>query len=81
MTLEKHDLHHEFPEFNDAIHELKISNAHFAKLFTEYHELDHEVHRMESGVETPSDEVLEDRKKKRLELKDQLYRMLKQHTA
>ena len=29
----KHDLIHEFPEFKDKIHQLKTSNAHFAKLF------------------------------------------------
>jgi uncharacterized protein YdcH (DUF465 family) len=77
---EKHDLHHEFPEFHDAIHELKMNNAHFSRLFTEYHELDHEVHRIESGVETPSDEYIEERKKQRLKLKDELFAMLKKHS-
>ena len=81
MSLEKHDLHHEFPEFKDAIHELKISDAHFARLFTEYHEVDHEVHRIETGAETPSDEYLESRKKHRLQLKDALYAMLQQHSG
>ncbi|MEE4202862.1 MAG: YdcH family protein [Halieaceae bacterium] len=77
---EKHDLHHEFPEFKDAIHELKMNNAHFAKLFDQYHEVDHEVHRIENGVETPSDEYAEERKKTRLHLKDELFAMLKAHT-
>ncbi len=44
MTLEKHDLVHELPEYRDQIHEMKMSNAHFAKLFEAYHEIDHEVH-------------------------------------
>jgi uncharacterized protein YdcH (DUF465 family) len=30
--MEKHDLHHEFPEFDSKISELKVSNAHFKKL-------------------------------------------------
>lgn len=77
MFGEHHDLIHELPEFRDKIHELKVSNAHFARLFDEYHELDHEVRRIEQGVETPSDAYLEDQKKKRLHLKDQLYAMLK----
>ena len=77
---EKHDLHHEFPEFNDAIRELKMTNAHFAKLFDKYHEVDHEVHRIENGVETPSDDYAEERKKERLHLKDELFAMLKAHT-
>jgi uncharacterized protein YdcH (DUF465 family) len=76
MFGEKHDLIHELPEYKEAIHELKISNAHFAKLFKEYHELDHEVLRIEEGVETTSDEFLESRKKKRLNLKDKLLKML-----
>lgn len=74
---EKHDLIHELPEMRDQIHELKTSNAHFARLFDEYHEVDHEVHRIESGVENTSDEYLEERKKVRLSLKDELYQMLK----
>ena len=72
----KHDLVHELPEFRDKIHALKMSDAHFAKLFSEYHERDHEIHRIEQGVEATSDEVLEDLKKQRLRLKDELYRML-----
>lgn len=77
MTIEKHDLIHEFPELRDRIHELKTHDAHFAKLFDEYHDLDHEVRRIEQGVENTSDAYLETRKKMRLLLKDQLYAMLK----
>ncbi|MCP5208795.1 MAG: DUF465 domain-containing protein [Hahellaceae bacterium] len=81
MTVEKHDLHSEFPEFNQQIHDLKISNAHFSKLFDEYHELDHEVRRIENGVENTSDDYLEEKKKTRLNLKDQLFTMLKAEAA
>lgn len=78
MTIEKHDLVHEFPEFRDKIHELKTGNTHFAKLFDSYHDIDHEVHRIENQIETTSDDYLEDRKKERLALKDELYRMLQE---
>lgn len=78
MAPEKHDLVHEFPEHREKIHELKTHNAHFAKLFAEYHEIDHAVHRVESGAEASSDEYLETRKKQRLALKDQLYSMLQE---
>lgn len=81
MTLEKHDLLHELPESRDAIHDLKMNNNHFARLFQEYHEKDHEVHRIESGAEAASDEHLENCKKERLKLKDELYRMIKEHQA
>ena len=78
MPLEKHSLLHEFPEHRDAIHDMKMNNRHFARLFDEYHELDHEVHRIEVGAENTSDEYLEERKKVRLRLKDELYAMLQQ---
>jgi len=77
MTLEKHDLHHEFPNFSEEIHYLKMNDNHFARLFNEYHEVDHEVNRIEQGVENTSDEYLEGRKKQRLNLKDNLFAMLK----
>ena len=78
MLTEKHDLIHELPEHRETIHNLKVTNSHFAKLFEEYHEVDHEVHRIETGIENTSDEYLEGRKKLRLYLKDELYRMIKQ---
>jgi len=64
-----------------VIHELKMTDNHFARLFNEYHELDHEVHRIETGAENTSDDYLEERKKARLNLKDQLFGMLKAHAA
>ena len=77
MLNEKHDLVHELPEYRDVIHALKTGNAHFSKLFDEYHEIDHEIHRIETGVETPSDDYVEEIKKKRLLLKDELFAMIK----
>ena len=77
MLNEKHDLIHELPEYRDQIHNLKTSNTHFARLFAEYHEVDHEVHRIETGVETTSDEYLEEKKKERLHLKDELFEIIK----
>ena len=74
--LDKHDLHHEFSEYYDRIHELKASNSHFARLFEEYHDLNREILRIEEGVENTSDEYLEELKKKRLSHKDKLYEMI-----
>ena len=75
MELQQHDLHHEFPEYNDAIHALKTGNHHFAKLFDEYHR------RIEENEEPVTDEALEDMKKLRLKLKDELHAMLRAHKA
>jgi len=77
MLGEKHDLVHELPEFKDKIHQLKTNNAHFAKLFNEYDELDHAVRRSETGVENHSDDYLDGMKKRRLALKDELFQMLR----
>ena len=76
MSPEKHDLHHEFPQYHDAIHALKVSDPHFAAQFAQYHDLDHEVHRIETGVQNTSDAYLEQRKKERLLLKDRLHQQL-----
>ena len=46
--MEKHDLHHEFPQFEQKIHDLKISDNHFKRLFDEYHELNKEIYRIET---------------------------------
>ena len=77
MPIEKHDLLHELPEYKDRIHELKVSNNHFAKIFSNYHDIDHEIHRIEEGIETPADEYIEELKKKRLHMKDELFAMIK----
>lgn len=74
--LEKHNLAHEFPEHRERIRELKTGNNHFARLFDEYHDVDHEVRRIEMEIEPTSDMYLEEKKKKRLYLKDQLYDMI-----
>ncbi len=77
MFAEQHDLHHEFPEFNDQIHKLKMTDGHFQRLFKEYDEIVHQLVRVEQAIETPSDDTVEEMKKLRLHLKDQLYVMLK----
>ena len=77
MQGEKHDLLHELPEHRERIHELKTTNNHFARLFDEYHKLDHEIHRIEQGVENTSDEYLEGLKYKRLRHKDELLAIIK----
>lgn len=77
MLHEKHDLLHEFPEHRQTIRNLKMSNTRFARLFDDYHQLDHEVHRIETGVENTSDDYLEERKKQRLHIKDALFAMIR----
>lgn len=77
MHIDQHALVLEFPEYREQIHNLKMNDAHFGRLFKEYHEVDHEIVRIEDGVENTSDEYLEGLKKQRLKLKDELYAMLR----
>lgn len=78
MFGEHHRLEEEFPEFKQKIHQLKLSDPHFARLFGEYVDVDKEIYRIEEEIETPSDGYTEGLKKKRLLLKDQLYTLLRQ---
>jgi uncharacterized protein len=77
MSHTPHELAEEFPEFAEAIHALKTSNAHFARLADEYHEVNRAIHRAETKVEPVSDLEEEDMRKQRMALKDELYGMLK----
>jgi uncharacterized protein YdcH (DUF465 family) len=76
MNIDHHDLHHEFPEHAEAIHALKIGNKHFARLFDEYHVLTSQVETLEARDSPVADVALEDMKKLRLKLKDELYALL-----
>ena len=77
MSEAHHDLAHEFPEHADKIHALKTSDQHFAHLAGQYHELVKEIHRIEAGVETPSDEFTEELKKRRLAVLDEIAALLR----
>ena len=58
-----------------------MTNAHFAKLFDEYHDTDKAVLRAENGVEHLADAALENLKKIRINLKDQLSRSCRTASA
>lgn len=76
MSNTPHELAEEFPEQVEAIHALKISNAHFAKLVDEYHEINRVVHRAETDVEPTDDLHMTEMRKQRLALKDEIARIL-----
>lgn len=76
MSHTPHELAAEFPEMAERIAALKGSDAHFAKLADEYHEVNRAVHRAETLVE-PIDQGAEtDLRKKRSALKDEIWSML-----
>jgi|TARA_R110002153_G_scaffold121105_5_gene266479 uncharacterized protein len=77
MSIEKHDLLKELPEHHHTIRHLKMNDKHFVRLYDNYEELTTEIYRMETGSETPSDDVLESKKRQRVQLKDSLFSIIK----
>jgi uncharacterized protein len=75
--MEKHNLIAEFPNEATKIHELKISDHHFRKLFDEYDKNEHSIHRIETGAEVATDKFLTELRKRRLLLKDHIAEYLK----
>jgi uncharacterized protein YdcH (DUF465 family) len=76
MSHVAHELHQEFPEKAEAIKTLKGGNAHFARIAEAYHEINRSIHRIETDVEPTDDATLENLKKKRLSLKDEIAQFL-----
>lgn len=76
MSHTPHELAEEFPEHVEKIHTLKMENAHFAKLFDTYHDVNRAIHRAETDIEPTTDFHMEEMRKTRLWLKDEIYGML-----
>lgn len=76
MSHTPHELVAEFPDKADRIHELKVSDGHFKKLFDEYHEVNRTIHRAETNVEPIEAMAEQTLRKMRMNLKDELARML-----
>lgn len=66
-----------FPEYRDLITQLKTSDAHFTRLFDEHNAVDQQILNMESRIEPATSDEIEVLKKEKLQLKDQLYVILK----
>lgn len=77
MLGESHDLLHEFPDLEAKIAGLRDQNPEFARLMDDYDTLDARVRQLEELGTPVADETIEDLKKQRLHLKDQLYDMLR----
>ncbi|MBV1902302.1 MAG: YdcH family protein [Marinosulfonomonas sp.] len=76
MSHTPHELSEEFPDKVNEISNLKQTDAHFARLVDEYHAVNRDVHRAETNVE-PTDDLHEaEMRKKRMVLKDEIWRML-----
>jgi uncharacterized protein YdcH (DUF465 family) len=76
MSHPPHELADDFPQDVEKIHELKVSNPHFARLMEAYHDVNRAVHRAESGVEPVDDFTETKMRKERMALKDEIASML-----
>ena len=76
MSHTPHELVEEFPNKADRIHELKVQDSHFRKLFDEYHDVNRAIHRAETNVEPMESLAEQTLRKKRMVLKDELASML-----
>lgn len=66
-----------FPEYRELITQLKTSDAHFVSLYQQHNTLDQQVKRMVSRTDPSTPEHIEQLKKEKLLLKDQIYVILK----
>lgn len=66
-----------FPEYRDLISHLKKTNHHFSRLFDKHNVLDQKIMNIESGIEKATDLEIEVLKKEKLQLKDELFSILK----
>ena len=76
MSNAPNDLADDFPDKVDRIHQLKTSNNRFARLYDEYNELNRTIHRIETRVEPKPEEVEDELKRRRLQIKDEILAML-----
>ena len=63
-------------EYKEEIHELKMNNAHFAKVFEKHNALDQQVEDAGANRVILTDVELEILKKEKLLLKDEAYKMI-----
>lgn len=70
------------PEYRELISELRQSDNYFSRLFSEHNALDEEIIRMESDPVSASREgEIEQKKRKKLHLKDTIYQYLRKEEA
>jgi len=66
-----------FPEYRDLITKLKHNDHHFDRLFNKHNDLDQKIKNMESHVEGGTDMEIEQLKKEKLALKDEIFQILR----
>lgn len=76
MAQKPHDLNEEFPAMTEQLHEMKMTDAHFARIVDEYNALNERIHLSESNVRPVSADYESDLRRRRMVLKDRIARIL-----
>ena len=72
MSEAGHDLHALFPDHGPALHALKLGSTNFRTLAEEHHDLQSRIQQAEAGLAAVADDQLEDLKKRRLFILDEI---------
>lgn len=77
MSHTPHELPEEFPQHVEKMRVLKETDAHFARLHDEYHEINRKVFRAETRLDPMEDLTMDELRKKRMFVKDQIWAILR----
>lgn len=81
MSHTPHDLAEEFPDHHDAMRDLRRTNAHAARLMDEYTAINETLHRVDANLDPMSDVEALRLHKQRMTLKDEIARVLREHST
>lgn len=70
-----------FPEYRQLISHLKTTHPRFQHLFDKHNQLDHEIARMENGDGHGYGDEIVRMKKEKLQLKDEIYKILREEST
>ncbi|MDZ4136783.1 MAG: DUF465 domain-containing protein [Paracoccaceae bacterium] len=76
MSHTPHELAEEFLDQVEKMHELRQKDAHFARLYDEYHAVNRAVYKAETLLEPTAPQHEADLRQKRVLLKDQIRAVL-----
>lgn len=77
MLGETHDILHEFPNLEETIRNLRHNDPEFAGLMEKHDGLDNDIRKLEELNQPIDDLEMEELKKTRALLKDQIYQYLR----
>ncbi|MGH8735997.1 MAG: YdcH family protein [Burkholderiales bacterium] len=79
MQILPNDLDHEFPEFSGVMHQLRQRDPALGNLCDHYDRVNGAIVQIEKNGKPVQDTEFEEMKKKRLRIKDEIYRALLAH--